>query len=120
MDTESIEISDAIFKRYCPNGNKDIDAGMYAVSEILGSGTDLPICRKIFLEAIAKLGITKDIDAQMLLKHLVITLEVDNFTKESFHRFLKYLHSLRAAADKDKGASDLSVEKVNPKIVKNN
>jgi hypothetical protein len=108
MDIESKKISDSVKKRYFPNGNKDIDEGMYRVSEILKSnGVDLPICRKIFIQAVGRLGITKHLTFDGLVEHLKETNELEYFAPEHVPPFYLYLMAIRTASNQGKGASDI-------------
>lgn len=108
MDIESRKISDAILEHYFPNGNDDVDEGMYVISEIMKThGVDLPICRKIFLQAVGRLGITKNLTFEGLIEHLEDTTELEYFAPEHLYPFYMYLLKIEAAADEGKGASDL-------------
>ncbi len=108
MSLETRKISDEILERFFPNGNKDIEEGMYEIGELFKRGLDLPICRKIFIQAVGRLGLSGEITYKELIAHLYDTNELDYFPPEQLDLVHKYLNAIFIASKVGKGAADIT------------
>lgn len=108
MSPENRQISEGIQERFFPNGNKDIEEGMYEIGELFERGLDLPICRKIFIQAVGRLGLSGELTYKGLIAHLYETNELDYFPPEQLDLVHKYLGAIYIAEKVGKGAADIT------------
>lgn len=108
MSLETRKISNEILERFFPNGDKDIEEGMYEIGELFKRGLDLPICRKIFIQAVGRLGLSGELTYKELIAHLYDTDELDYFPPEQLDLVHKYLNAIYIASKAGKGAADIT------------